>query len=194
MRQVLVTRTLKPEGMSEEEFFQFCVANKDIRVEKNSSGEILIMPPTGSETGIFDAGLTSEISAWNKKTKAGKVFGSSAGFTLPNKAVRSPDAAWISSGRWDQVAEDDRKKFAHICPDFIAEIAPPSDSVMDLQVKMEEWMENGCRLGWLIHPERKKVYVYTAGEREPEVLPFGKIIGGDILPGLEVDLNELFEI
>jgi Uma2 family endonuclease len=127
MRQVLVTRILKPEGMSEEEFFQFCIANKDLQVEKNSSGEILIMPPTGSETGAYDLALGSEIHLWNRKTNLGIAFDSSAGFTLPNKAVRSPDAAWISSGRWDQVAQEDRKKFAHICPDFVAEIASPSD-------------------------------------------------------------------
>ncbi len=193
MRLRLVTRSLKPEGLSDEEFFHFCMANKELRVERNAEGEILIMPPTGSETGAFDLSLGSEIQVWNRKTRLGVAFGSSAGFTLPNTAVRSADVAWISRKRWNQVPEEDRRRFANICPDFVAEIMSPSDSLIDLQHKMQEWMENGCRLGWLIHPEKQKIYVYTAGNPEPEVLPFGKMDGRGVMPGLEVDLTEVFE-
>lgn len=193
MRQRLVTHTLKPGGLTDEEFFAFCVANKELRIERNSNREMIIMPPSGSETGKYDAGLIIEIGIWNRKTKSGMVFGSSAGFTLPNDAVRSPDVAWISQERWVQVPEADRKKFAHICPDFVAEIKSPSDSVRDLQQKMQEWMANGCRLGWLIDPDARQVYVYTADDTNPPAQPFGRISGLHVLPELEVDLNEVFE-
>lgn len=193
MRQRLVTHTLKPGELTDEEFFAFCVANKELRIERNSNREMIIMPPSGSEAGAYDVSLGSEIHIWNRKTKSGKVFGSSAGFTLPNDAVRSPDVAWISRERWEQVPEADRKKFAHICPDFVAEIKSPSDSVQDLQKKMREWMANGCRLGWLIDPDASQAYVYTADDANPPAQPFGRITGLDVLPGLEVDLNEVFE-
>lgn len=191
MLQVLRTHTLKPEGLSEEEFFAFCAANKELRIERNRKGEIIIMPPTGSETGIFDANLTIRIGSWNLQKGLGKVFGSSAGFTLPNEAIRSADAAWISNDRWESVPESDRKRFAHICPDFVAEIKSPSDSIKDLREKMREWLENGCRLGWLINPEDRTYQVYTPDNHEPEVLPLGVVKGGDVLPGLKIDLNEV---
>ncbi len=196
MLQVLRTHTLKPEGLSEEEFFAFCVANKELRIERNRKGEIIIMPPTGSETGIFDLSLGSEIAFWNKQHKLGKTFGSSAGFTLPDGSVRSADVAWVSNDRWQLVPEIDRKRFAHICPDFVAEIKSPSDSIKDLRVKdlwekMREWMENGCRLGWLINPEDRTYQVYTPDNHQPEALPLGGVKGGEVLPGLEIDLNEV---
>jgi Uma2 family endonuclease len=155
MRQRLITYTLKPGGLTNEEFFAFYIANRELRIERNSNREILIMPPSGSETGMYDAGLTIKIGIWNNETRLGKVFGSSAGFTLPNDAVRSAHAAWIGNERWKEVPEADRKKFVRICPDFVAEIKSPSDSLKDLHKKMQEWMENGCRLGWLLDPDEK---------------------------------------
>ncbi|MBD0260925.1 MAG: Uma2 family endonuclease [Cytophagales bacterium] len=193
MHQKLVIDTLKPGGLTDEEFFAFCVANKELRIERNSKREILIMPPSGSETGFFNAGLIIEIGVWNRQTGLGIVFDSSAGFTLPNKAVRAADVAWMGKERWEAVPEADRKKFARICPDFVAEIKSPSDSVRALQEKMREWLENGCRLGWLIDPEDRQVYVYTPGQPDPPALPLGKVNGAGVLPGLEIDLNEIFE-
>ncbi len=193
MRQKLVMHTLKPGGLTDEEFFAFCAANKELRIERNSKREILIMPPTGSETGAYDLSLGSEIRNWNRKTKLGIAFGSSAGFTLPNDAVRSADVAWMGKERWAMVPEADRKKFARICPDFVAEIKSPSDSVRDLKNKMREWLENGCRLGWLIDPDDRQVYVFTPSQSDPPALPLGKVSGADVLPGLEIDLNEIFE-
>jgi Uma2 family endonuclease len=193
MRQRLVIDTLKPGGLTDEEFFAFCVANKELRIERNSKHEISIMPPSGSETGLFNAGLVIEIGAWNRQTKLGVVFDSSAGFTLPNDAVRAADAAWISKERWAMIPEANRKKFARICPDFVAEIKSPSDSVRALQHKMREWVENGCRLGWLIDPEARQVYVYTPDQLDPPALPLGKVSGAGVLPGLEIDLSEIFE-
>jgi Uma2 family endonuclease len=193
MRQKLVIDTLKPGGLTDEEFFAFCVANKELRIERNSKREILIMPSAGSETGSFNAGLVIEIGVWNRQTKLGVVFDSSAGFTLSNDAVRAADVAWISKERWETIPEANRKKFARICPDFVAEIKSPSDSVRDLENKMREWLENGCRLGWLIDPEDRQVYVYTPSQPDPPALPLGEVNGAGVLPGLEIDLNEIFE-
>ncbi len=193
MRQKLVIDTLKPGGLTDEEFFAFCLANKELRIERNSRRERLIAPPSGSETGLFNAGLVIEIGVWNRQTRLGIVFDSSAGFTLPNEAVRAADVAWISKKRWEAVPEANRKKFARICPDFVAKIKPPSDSVRDLKNKMRAWMENGCRLGWLIDPDDRQVYVYTPSQPDPPALPLGKVSGADVLPGLEIDLNEIFE-
>lgn len=193
MRQKLVIDTLKPGGLTDEEFFAFCVANKELRIERNSKREILIMPPSGSETGSFNAGLVIEIGVWNRQTKLGVVFDSSAGFTLSNDAVRAADVAWMGKDRWGTIPEANRKKFARICPDFVAEIKSPSDSVRDLKNKMREWLENGCRLGWLIDPEDRQVYVYTPSQPDPPALPLGEVNGAGVLPGLEIDLNEIFE-
>jgi Uma2 family endonuclease len=185
--------TLKPGGLTDEEFFAFCLANKELRIERNSKRGILIMPPSGSETGSFNAGLVIEIGVWNRQTKSGIVFDLCAGFTLPNDAVRAADVAWISKERWAMVPDTDRKKFARICPDFVAEIKSPSDSVQALRNKMREWVENGCRLGWLIDLEVRQVYVYTPALLEPPALPLGKVSGTDVLPGLQIDLSEIFE-
>ncbi len=193
MRQKLVIDTLKPGGLTDEEFFAFCVANKELRIERNNKREILIMPPSGSETSSFNAGLVIRIGIWNYQTNLGIVFESSGGFTLPNDAVRAPDVAWISKDRWETIPEANRKKFARICPDFVAEIKSPSDSVWDLKNKMREWVENGCRLGWLIDPEAGQVYVYTPAQPDPPALPLGRVDGAGVLPGLEIDLNEIFE-
>jgi Uma2 family endonuclease len=123
----------------------------------------------------------------------GIIVDASGGFTLPNDAVRVADVAWISKDRWATLPEADRRKFARICPDFVAEIKSPSDSVRDLRNKMREWMDNGCRLGWLIDPEDRQVYVYTPSQPDPPALPLGKVSGARVLPGLEIDLNEIFE-
>lgn len=193
MRQKLVIDTLKPGGLTDEEFFAFCVANKELRVERDKKREISIRLLWDSEKDVLNTRLIDEIGIWNDRKNLGVVFDSSAGFTLPNKAVRAADVAWISKDRWETLPEVNRKKFARICPDFVAEIKSPSDSVRDLRNKMWEWMENGCRLGWLIDPEDRQVYVYTPSQTDPPALPLGKVSGVDVLPGLEIDLNEIFE-
>lgn len=180
------------DRMTEDEFFWFCTANPDLRVERNKHGQIMLMSPTGSETGIFDSELTGELIIWNRKYKLGKVFGSSAGFTLPDNSVKSADVAWIRNERWENLPANDRKKFAHICPDFVAEIQSPSDSHTELRGKMAEWIGNGCRLGWLINPAKRKVEIYT-----PENTSAGdwnNLSGGGVLPGLHLNLTEVFEI
>ena len=179
-------------GMTEEQFFQFCQENDSINFERNSNGEIIIMAPTGSDTGAFNLGITSQLYSWNAKNKFGIAFDSSTGFTLKNGAIRSPDGAFILKARWDKVAIDDRKKFAHICPDFVIELLSESDHEWALQKKMEEWMDNGCRLAWMINPEKKETMIYRS-KGETETKPFHEALNGeDVLPGFTINLTKIF--
>ena len=145
--------------MTEDQFFRFCIQNRDLKIERNYNKQIFIMSPTGFETGKRNAEIIFQLENWNRKYKSGYVFDSSTGFTLPNNAVRSPYAAWIKKERADNLSENEKKQFAHICPDFIIELKSKSDSLKNLQEKMEEWINNGCGLGWLIDFEDKKTYI-----------------------------------
>lgn len=178
--------------MTEEQFYQFCQSNKPLHFEKNSNGQIVIMPPTGSETGLRNANITGQLWAWNEKSNLGIVFDSNAGFTLPNKAVRAADASWISKERWQQVPAADKERFAHICPDFIIELMSKNDDLEELKKKMEEWMENGCRLAWLIDVKNEKVYIYRKDGSQHMISSFDEIVSGEeVLPGFELDLKKL---
>ena len=178
--------------LSDDELYDLCVANRALKIERNPQGEIFIMPPTGSETGSFNSGLNAILWNWNKKHQLGKVFDSSTGFRLPNGAMRSPDAAWITRERWETLSETDRKKFAPICPDFVIELLSESDRLEELQEKMNEWMTNGCRLGWLIDAGNKQVYIYQAQQKNPVIQSFAeKLTGENVLSGFEIDLREI---
>jgi Uma2 family endonuclease len=150
----------KSKKLSDNDFFDFCQDNPDVRIEMDKNGEIEIMPPTGSETGSKNFNLIAEFAIWTKKDGTGKGFDSSTGFVLPNGAIRSPDLSWIKLERWNSLTADQREKFAHVCPDFVVELRSESDSLKKLQAKMIEYIENGTSLGWLIDVKSKKVYVY----------------------------------
>lgn len=178
--------------MSPEAFYEFCRLNDELRIERDAHGQIEIMPPTNSETGEFNASLTGELYAWNRQTKLGHTFDSSTGFTLPNGAERSPDVAWISKERWEKLPVNDRKKFAPVTPDFVIELRSPDQSLTALREKMDEYMDNGCRLGWLIDPQNRRTYVYSENG-DIQTVPFDTALsGGDVLPGFELRLGEMF--
>jgi Uma2 family endonuclease len=180
------------ESMTEDEFFNFCAANKHIKIERDENGQILIMPPSGLESDSNSVDFSGELYNWNKLNKSGIVFGSSAGFTLPDKSVRSPDAAWVSNEKWKSLSEDERKKFGHISPDFIVEVMSPSDDLGYMQNKMELWMKNGVRLGWLIDPEEKVAYIYRSDGSVTEVNSFMHTLTGEnVLPGFSFSLSML---
>jgi Uma2 family endonuclease len=150
------------------------------------------MPPTGSETGRSNFNLTTQLGVWSRQEGTGVGFGSNAGFTLPNGAIRSPDASWIKRERWDSLTKQQKEKFAPICPDFVVEIRSPSDSLTQLFLKMFEYVENGASLGWLIDPSKRQVYVYTPNE-ETMVLENPETVSGDpLLPGFKLELAELW--
>ncbi len=178
--------------MDDERFFGFCQDNRDVRIEQNAKGEIIIMPPTGSETGDRNAEITTQLRNWAKKDKKGKTYDSSTGFKLPNGAKRSPDASWILKERLENFSAKQLQRFLPLCPDFVLELSSPTDSLKDLQEKMDEYIENGARLGWLLDSKNKRVFIYRPNE-EIEVLKHPETISGaPVLEGFELDLREIW--
>jgi Uma2 family endonuclease len=133
--------------LTSEQFYQLCEENPDLKLERNANGELIVMPPTGGETGKRNLTAGALLWTWNEQTELGEAFDSSTGFTLPNKADRSPDASWVEKSRWSALTPEQREKFIPLCPDFVIELVSPSDSLKKTQEKMQEYMENGCRLG-----------------------------------------------
>ncbi len=175
--------------ISPEMFWRLCGRNPDLRLERTAKGKLIVMAPAGAETGGRNADLVVDLGIWTREDGSGKVFDSSAGFTLPNGAVRAPDASWIRLDRWQAVPPEARKKFAPICPDFVIELRSPSDSVPEVRRKMVEYLEQGARLGWLLDPITGRAEIYRPG-REPEVLDRPATLSGeDVLPGFVLDLQ-----
>ena len=180
------------QKMSDSEFFEFCQLNKDWRFERTSEGDLIIMPPTGGETGRRNFTLTGLFNAWIEKDGTGIGFDSSTGFALPNGAKRSPDLAWVKRSRWEKLKDEEKEEFPPLCPDFVVELRSRSDRLDTLQSKMQEYIENGAQLGWLIDPIEKKVYVYRPWE-EVVCLENPETISGDpILPGFVLDLSRIW--
>jgi len=178
--------------LSEQEFFDFCQWNSFWRIELTADGDLIVMPPAGTETGNENFNLSTLFGIWVRENGTGLGFDSSTGFTLPNGAMRSPDVAWIRRERWERVPADERKRFAPICPDFVVELRSPTDTLKMLQEKLEEYIANGAQLGWLIDPLQRKVYVYRPGV-EMVVLEDPKEISGDPdLPGFVLELAEVW--
>ncbi|MEL6134321.1 MAG: Uma2 family endonuclease, partial [Bacteroidota bacterium] len=160
-----------------------------------ADGTILIMDPSGSESGHFDLMVGSEVNNWTRQHKNGIAFGSSAGFTLPNKAVRSPDAAWVALEKWKALPKEDRKRFAHISPDFVIEIKSETDSLSVLKEKMQEYIENGVRLGWLIDPQKESVWIYRKEGNVEHIDSFEQTLSGeDVLEGFTLQLSQFWPI
>ena len=180
------------DDMSDTEFFHFCTQNRDLRIERDSNRQIYIMAPTGFETGGFNSDINAELNFWNRKNKTGKVFDSSTGFTLPDRAVFSPDAAWISNEKISKLTKEQRNIFAPVCPDFVIELKSKSDTIPELQNKMLKWIENGCKLAWLLIPEKEEAHIYRSDGNIKIVKGFNKKLSGEnILPDFELDLSIL---
>ena len=175
--------------LTDETFYQLCRRNPDIKFERNSQGELIIMSPTGGETGNINAELLIEFGFWNRKYKLGKLFDSSTCFKLPNGANRSPDIAWIKQDRWDQLTPDQKEKFPPISPDFVLELLSPSDSLQDTQKKMQEYQDNGVKLGWLINRKTQQVEIYRLTQPR-EILTSPQTLSGEnILPNFTLNLK-----
>ncbi len=178
--------------MTEEEFWKFCHQNPNLRIERASDQTILIMPPTGYEPGARNMEVLIDLGIWHRHYRKGIVFDSSTGFTLPDESVRSPDAAWVSPERDATVVGRDRERFAHICPDFIIELASPSDAIGVLHEKMAAWLTNGVRLGFLLDPATETAWVYRPGAEPTEITGFDhNLTGDDVLPGFVLELRRL---
>ena len=179
--------------MTDDQFFDFCQANRDLRIERTAEGDIMIMMPAGFGSGRRNARITAQLSAWAERDGTGIAVDSSAGFKLPNRATRSPDAAWVLKSRLTGFSNEELEKFLPLCPEFVIELRSPSDRLADLQRKLAEYIENGARLGWLIDPLNGQVLVYRPG-RAVEVLDHPQTISGDPeLPGLVMDLKGILE-
>ncbi len=177
--------------VTHEQFVQLALANRDLQLERTATGELIVIPPTGSETGNRNLDIEGQLWLWNRQTKLGKAFNSSTGFHLPNGADRSPDAAWVRQERWDALTPEQRKGFAPLCPDFVLELRSESDNISPLRAKMREYRENGARLGWLIDRKNRKVEIYR--HQDVEVLDNPSTLSGeDVLPGFVLDLTEVW--
>ena len=190
------TRSINlPETLtiSQEQFKKIATANRDLRLEKNAQGQLIIMPPTGGSTGKKNFYLAGQLFVWNERSQLGVAFDSSTAFHLPNGANRSPDVAWIRKERWEQLTPDQQDDFAPLCPDFVIELRSKTDSLKPLREKMQEYVENGLKLGWLIDPKGKTVEIYRRN-REVEILQYPiSLLGENILPNFVMDLQKVFD-
>lgn len=178
---------------SDEELVALCLANPDLNIERDEQGQILInMSPTYALTSSFNSSLNFEISLWNKKTKAGKVFDSNSAFFLPDSSMKGPDVAWVSKERWDKLTLQEKKSIPKLVPDFIIELQSETDNFIELKNKMSKWVENGVKLAWLVSPQNQETIVYF--ERNNLEIPFTQVLDGkNILPGLNIKLSEILE-
>jgi Uma2 family endonuclease len=182
-----------PGRMDDREFFEFCMQNPELSLERDARGNILVMEPVNMFGGRFEIRAATALDNWNDQSGLGIAFSSNTGFTLPNGAVRSPDASWIAIERYKQLPQAEKEAFAHICPDFVLEIRSKSDSLDRLQTKMREYMANGARLGFLIDPIEQQAFIYRP-DSLPERIPGfeGALSGEPVLPGFSLPLG-LFE-
>lgn len=178
--------------LTDEQFWQLCHDNSDLRFERTATGELIIMSPTGSTTGERNADLIYQLKAWSRQNNLGKVFDSNTGFTLPNGADRSPDASWVQQERWDALTAVEQERFAPICPDFVVELMSPSDSLEKTRGKMREYMENGARLGWLINRKQRKTEIYRPDQAVEIINNPDTMSGEDVLPGFVLDLSTIW--
>ena len=180
------------EKMTDDEFENFCRHNPDLEIELTKEGELIIMPPTGGETGISNFSLIFEFGKWLETSRNGVAFDSSTVFKLPNGAKRSPDLAWTRNEKWNALSAKEKKSFPPICPDFVVELRSPPDALKNLQNKMAEYLENGAALGWLIDPIERKVYVYRANA-EIEILENPKIVdGAPLLENFSLEMKKIW--
>ena len=189
------TLNLKPlaNPITVEHFEQLCQLNPDLRLETNDRGELIVMSPTGYETGMNNAGLTAQFWNWNRQYKLGVVCDSSTGFILPNGAIRSPDVSWIAKERIAKFSKQEKAKFLPLTPDFALELMSLSDLLKTTQAKMQEYIDNGVKLGWLINPQEQQVEIYRSGELKEVLNKPIALSDNDILPKLIIELDFIWE-
>ena len=179
--------------ITDDQFYELCRENPDVKFERNAQGAIIVMTPTGGETGSYNSEINADFVIWNRQNKLGICFDSSTCFKLPSGANRSPDVSWIKQERWDALTPEERQKFPPISPDFVLELMSPTDSLKDTQDKMQEYMNNQVKLGWLINRKTRRVEIYRQGQ-EIEVLESPtQLSGEDILPGFVLNLQTVWK-
>ncbi len=179
--------------LTEEEFATFCEHNREVRIERRRTGELELMSPTKGYTGNHEAEVVMQLGNWTRRDGSGVFFGSSAGFTLPNRAMRSPDASWVLKSRLALMTPEDENRFMPICPDFVVEVRSITDRLRVFQDKMDEYIENGARLGILIDPLEKRVHVYRPGA-SVQIYDNPETVSADPeLPGFVLNIREVWE-
>ncbi len=193
LQEGIITLSLPGKGMTDDEFFEFCQLNRNLKIERNAGGQIILMSPTGGQTGRWNLVLSTELEIWSRKNKSGIAFDSSTGYKLPTGAEYGPDGSWLLKERWNALSKKEKQKFIPIVPDFTFELRSLNDNVERIQEKIMEFMELGCRLAWLIDPYERQTFVFEA-DKERQVVPFTKQLdGGEVLPGLQLNLSELLQ-
>ena len=187
---IMIPPTLK---VTQEQFVELAAANRDVRLERKATGELVVMPPTGGQIGKRNIDLEGQLWFWNRQTKLGVVFNSSTAFQLPNGANRSPDAAWVRKERWEALTPEQQETFPPLCPDFVIELRSKSDKREHLRQKMQEYLASGLRLGWLIDPKNKQVEIYRPNQAVEVLQSPASLSGEEILPGFTLDLQVVFE-
>jgi Uma2 family endonuclease len=189
-----LTLNLSPTvELTDEQFYEICQNNRDLKFERNANGELIIMAPIGGESGRNEADLITDLNIWNRQTNLGVVLSSSTGFKLPNGADRSPDAAWVQLERWESLTPEQRRKYPPLCPDFVIELRSETDSLSVLQKKMQEYISNGARLGWLIDPRNRRVEIYRPHQAVEILESPTSLSGEDVLPGFILQLTQIFD-
>ena len=184
--------TLRLPQMTPEEFWEFCQRNPELNVERNAEGDLIFYSPTGGGTGSRNIRISRYLDEWAENDGGGTAFNSSTLFVLPNGATRSPDAAWVRNDRWNALTLDEQERPAPICPDFVVELMSPSDTLAATQAKMDEYLANGVRLGWLIDRKNKRIYVYRPGQHVDELTDPASVSGDPELPGFVLHLARIF--
>ncbi len=175
---------------TDDEFFDFCQANRPLNFERDRFGTIYIAMPTGSKTSNLNSEISADFVIWNRQRKLGRMFESNGGFMLPDSSVKSADVAWVENARWNGLTEEQKEKFAPICPDFVLELMSPSDRLADAEQKMRDWIANGCRLAWLIDLKNRNAHIFRADGSQEKIAGFDRSLSGeDVLPGFVLDLN-----
>ena len=191
MQSIMLTIPPHINVFSDDELYAFCLANPELHIERDETGHIIIMPPTGLESSFTNGELFGEVRNWNRETKAGRTSESNGGYTLPDTSMRAPDVGWVSKERLMRVLPEELKKFAHVCPDFVIEVRSQSDSLKELQEKMEKWLKNGVRLGWLVDPQTQTTTIYRPNQ-ESETKAFSETLyGEDVLVGFTMNVEDV---
>lgn len=178
--------------LTSEQFYQLCQENPELELERTANGELVVMPPTGGETGKTNSNINAQLWLWNEQTQLGEVFDSSTGFILPNGAIRSPDAAWLEKSRWLSLTDEQKEKFIPLCPDFAIEILSPSDILKKTEAKMEEYINNGCHLGWLIDRQKHKIEIYRPNQTVEVLQSPQSVSGENVLPQFNLNLQKVW--
>ncbi len=181
--------SFKNVTLSDDQFYQLCQDNENWQLERTAQGELIIMPPVGGLSGNRESDLNGELWLWNRQTQLGKVFSSSTIFRLPNGGDRSPDVAWVKSDRWESLTLEEQEKFPPLCPDFVIELRSRTDSLNQLQEKMQEYLNSGLQLGWLINPQSQQVEIYRPNQAVEIVQLPATLSGERVLPGFILDVS-----